>query len=463
MILFASCAVGPDYRRPNANPPGTYRGSTNVLTNSFGDLPWWEVFHDETLQGLIRTVLTNGYDLRLAVSRVEQARAILMQNRAAFFPQISYVGLLGRGKNAIGGTLFPNGGNTVTDVETAGNVSWEIDVWGRIRRLNESARAQYLATVEARHDVMTSVISEVAQAYFQLLALDRELEIARYTTNSFGESLRIFSQRLQGGVASKLETSSAEAALASAAATVPDLERLIAIQENFISVLIGRDPGPIPREHTLLQELLPPEIPAGLPSALLERRPDIREAEQLYRSANAQIGVAVANFFPQISLTGAYGKVSPTLSAFTAGAATAWSAAASVTGPIFQGGRLVGQYRQAVALREQYWLSYEQTVLTALQEVSNALIANSAYAEERLQQARSVAAYEVAVQVATQRYLVGQSSYYEVLQEQQLLFPAENTLVQIQLNQLQTIVQLYRALGGGWRVDQSNPATTKNP
>jgi multidrug efflux system outer membrane protein len=458
-----SCAVGPNYQRPKVNLPPDFRGSTQSTTNSFGDLPWWEVFHDETLQGLIRTVLTNGYDIRLAVSRVEQANAILAQNRASFFPQFNYVGLLGRGKNAIGGTLFPNGGNTISDVEMAGNASWEIDVWGRIRRLNESARAQYLATVEARHDVMVSVISEVAQAYFQLLALDRELEIARYTTNSFGESLRIFSARLQGGVASKLETSSAEAALASAAATVPELERQIAIQENFLSTLIGREPGPIPRSHTLLQELLPPEIPAGLPSALLERRPDIREAAQLYRSANAQIGLAVAQFFPQFNLTAAFGRISPALSTFTAGTASAWSVAGGFTGPIFEGGRLVGQYRQAVALRQQYWLSYQQIVLNALQEVSNTLIANSAYAAERVQQARAVAAYEVSVQVATQRYVVGQSSYYEVLQEQQLLFPAENTLVQIQLSQLLTIVQFYRALGGGWQVDQSSHATTKNP
>jgi multidrug efflux system outer membrane protein len=332
-----------------------------------------------------------------------------------------------------------------------GTASWEIDLWGRLRRLNEAAQAQYLASQEARRDVRISLISQVAQGYFQLLALDQELEIARRTTNSFAESLKIFGERMQGGVVSKLETASAEALLDSTAATVPELERQIALQENQISVLLGQNPGPIIRNHKLLMEMLPPEVPVGLPSALLERRPDIRENEQVLRSANALVGVSVADFFPQLSLTALFGQVSPQLSTLTAGGANAWNIGADLAGPIFRGGQLVSEYRQAKSVREQTMLQYQLTVLNALQEVSNALIARQKYAEERLQLTRAVDAYRVAVQVATQRYVSGLASYYEVLQEQQLLFPAENSLTETELNQLLAVVQLYRSLGGGWQ------------
>jgi len=450
LFFFTGCAVGPNYRRPAMDIPTDFRGSSQSATNSLADLPWWEIFKDETLHELIRTALTNNYDLRIAITRVEQSRAVLIENRALFFPELNYQGVLGRGKNSAGGAAVANGGNTSDTILLAGNASWEIDLWGRIRRLNESGRAQLLASEDARRDVMIMVISEVATAYFQLLALDRGLEIARRTTNSFGESLRIFSERFQGGIVSKLETSAAEAALASAAATVPDLERQMILVENRINILLGQNPGPIPRKEGLLQQEKP-EIPPGLPSSLLERRPDIREAEQNLRSANAQIGVAVANFFPQLSLTALLGQVSPELSAFTAGSANAWNVAANLAGPIFQGGRLYGQFRQARAARDEAALRYQYSVLNALQEVSNALIARQKYAEAVVQQARAVQAYQVAVEVATDRYLAGRAGYFEVLQEQQQLFPAENTLVMTQLNQLLAFVQLYRALGGGWQ------------
>lgn len=456
--MLAGCAVGPNYKRPAVYAPTDYRGAESHGTNSLADLPWWEMFKDDNLQDLIRTALTNNYDIRLAVTRVEQAQAILMQNRAAFFPQVNYAGEIGRGRNSVAGNPTFDTGVTSSFFLADANASWELDLWGRIRRLNESARAQLLSSREAQRDVMITVISQVAQAYFQLLAFDRQIEIAKSTTNSYGESLKIFGQQLAHGVASRLETSSAEAALASAAATIPDLERQIMVEENAINVLLGRNPGPVPRSHTLLQQTLPPEVPAGLPSALLERRPDIREAEQQLRSANAQIGVAVANFFPQLSLTGLLGRVSPELSVFTSGAANAWSAAANLTGPIFQGGQLVGQYRQAKAVREQTLLQYRYTIINAFAEISNALIAREKYALEQVQLARAVEAYQTAVQIVNQRYVVGQSSYYEVLQEQLLLFPAENSLVQTQLNQLLTLVQLYQALGGGWQPDQ--PAAT---
>ncbi len=451
LLLLNGCAVGPNYKRPPLDVPANFRGAPPApATNSLADLAWWELFRDPELQDLIRAALTNNYDLRVAVARVEQARAIVVQNRAAFFPQLNYQGEASRGKNSLGTNPFFNNGATVDVFALAGNVAWEVDLWGRIRRLNEAARAQYLASQDARRAVMITVISDVAQAYFQLLALDQQLIIARQSTNSFGESLRIFSQRLVGGVVSKLETSAAEASLAAAAATVPAFKRQIAFQENLLNVLIGRNPGPVPRHRVLLQETLPPEIPAGLPSALLARRPDILQAEQLLRSANAQVGVTVADFFPRLSLTGLFGQVSPELATFTAGGANAWNIAATATGPLFQGGRLYGRYRQAQALRTEAALSYQATLLYALQEVANDLIAIQTLEQQRVEQARAVQAYQVAVQVSLERYIAGKASYYEVLQEQQQLFPAENNLVQVQAGQLLAVVQLYRALGGGW-------------
>ena len=450
---LSACSVGPNYHRPPLDVPAEFRNAPpSVDTNSLGELPWWDVFKDPLLQDLLRTALTNKYDLRVAVARVEQARAILIENRALFFPQIGYSGEAARGRNAAGGTLLYNQGTTTSTFAAAANASWEIDLWGRIRRLNEAARAQYLASREARHDVTVSIISQVAQAYFRLLAIDEQLAIARSSTNAFGESYRIFSQRLEQGVVSKLETSAALAALASAAATVPEYERQIVIQENLINVLVGRNPGPVARHRTLLAENLALSIQPGLPSSLVERRPDIREAEANLRAANADVGVAVANFFPQLSLTGLFGQVSPELSAFTSGGATAWSAAANLAGPLFQGGRLIGQYRQARAVREEVRWRYQQTVLNAFEEVANALISLQKYGEERVQQIRAVDAYQVAVQVSMERYIAGRASYYEVLQEQQQLYPAENSRVQIELNQCLAFIQLYAALGGGYVV-----------
>ena len=318
--------------------------------------------------------------------------------------------------------------------------------------MNESARAQYLATEEAQHNVRISIISQTAQAYFQLLALDAQLSIAKEATNAFGESLKIFSEVTRHGVSSRLETSAAEAARATAAAQIPDLQRRIGLQEDQINVLLGRYIGPVPRNDASLEKPSIPEVPVGLPSALLERRPDIREAEQELRSANAQVGVAVANYFPNLSLTGLFGRVSPELTAFTGGGATAWSAAANLAGPIFQGGRLNAQLRQARALREQYWLQYEAAVLNGFREVSDALISRQRLAEERVEQDTAVGAYHEAVEVVLERYRIGQSSYYDMLQEQQQLYPAEDALVQTGLDELLNTVLNDQALGSGWDV-----------
>jgi len=455
LSTLVGCAVGPNYKRPPVNAPETFRGETAIVTNSFANLPWWQVFDDPTLQNLIRAALTNNFDLRIAVTRVEQARATAAQARAGFFPQINYTANAARGKNVAGGNT-PSPTGTIGDVFTADvNASWEIDLWGRIRRLNESARAQFLASQEARRGVTISLIAQVAQNYFQLLALDEQLEIARQSTNSFGQSLKIFNQRLQGGVASILETSSAEALMDAAAATIPELEQQISLQENQLSILLGQNPGAILRGATSLERQAPPEIPAGLPSALLERRPDLREAEQQLRSANAEVGVAKADFFPKLNLTGLFGEVSPELSAFTSGGDVAWGIAAGLTGPLFNGGQIRAQYAKARAVRDQFALQYQASVLNAFQEISDALISAEKSASARTQQGRAVEAYKIAVRISMERYRMGSADYYEVLQEQQLLFPAEKTLVQFQLNQLLAVVQLYRALGGGWEL----PAT----
>jgi len=452
-VWLTGCAVGPNYKKPDVNPPQTFRSDTTGLTNSLGDLPWWQLFQDTNLQSLIHAALTNNYDLRVAAARVEESRAMLAESRSQFYPQVTYQGALGAGRNSLNGTPYYSGAPAGKGSDWAGNVSWEIDLWGRIRRLTEASRAQYFATEEARRNVTISLIASVAQSYFQLLALDAEMAIARETTNSFEKSYNLFNDRLRGGVSSKLETSAAAALLASAAATIPDLRRQMAIQENQIRILLGNNPGPIERPPGALQEELLPEIPAGLPSALLERRPDVRQAEQLMRAANAQVGVAKADFYPNITLTGLFGSVSPGLTAFSAGTLNAWSVAGNMAGPIFEGGLLKGQLHQAQAAWDEQRFQYQSIVLNAFQEVSDALVTRQEYASERLEQSRAVSAYQEAVQVANQRYLGGQANYYELLQEQQLLFPAQNALTQTLLNQLLSTVQLYKALGGGWNVE----------
>jgi multidrug efflux system outer membrane protein len=302
LALAGACAVGPNYQRPPVDTPTAFRGGLAKSTGSIAELPWWKVFRDENLQALIRTALAGNYDLRIAVSRVEQAREFAAQARAGLFPQLNYGAVAARGKNVTALNLPSPTGQTGSVFAADFNISWEIDLWGRIRRLTEAAQAQFLATEEARRGVTISLIAEVAQGYLQLLALERELRIAEETRDAFAGSLQIFTERLEGGVASKLETASASALLDSAAAAIPNIERQIFLQENLLSVLLGRSPGPISRDGSKFDQQLVTEIPAGLPSALLERRPDIRQAEQQLRSANAQIGVAEADCLPQLTL-----------------------------------------------------------------------------------------------------------------------------------------------------------------
>jgi outer membrane protein, multidrug efflux system len=454
LVLSGGCAVGPNYKKPALTTPATFRFTTGTSTNSFADLPWWQVFKDPTLHDLIYAALTNNYDLKQAVARVEQARNQATAARAPFFPQIGYGGNVGRGKNALFNSAAPLGGATESSASLTLGAAWEIDIWGRIRRLSEAARAQYLATEEARRGVTISLVSEVATTYFQLLQLDQELEIQREATNSFGESYRIFDQRRINGVASKLETDRAAAAQANAAALIPQLELNIALTENQLNVLLGRNPGPIGRTNTLAWVQLQPEIPAGLPGDLLRRRPDILAREQSLIAANANIGASFANFFPQIGLTTFFGKVSPELSAFSSGSANAWNVGATLAGPLFQGGQLRAQYQGAKARFDEAKAAYEQSVLTGFQEVSNALIARQQFTEQSGFNAQAVEALKSSVDLAMQRYQTGKSSYFEVLQAQQELYPTQRAQVQTQANALIAVVQLYRALGGGWTPDK---------
>lgn len=456
-LALAGCAVGPNYKRPPVDSPASFRSDNSPTNASFADLAWWQVYQDDTLQALVREAFTNNYDLRAAVARVEQSRALAMQARAQFVPSVNYDGAVSQGKNDLFGGIFPNNGATTGSAVAALNAFWEVDIWGRIRRLNEAARAQLLASEDTRRAVRLTLVSDVASEYFQLQELDQELEIASRTTNSFAESLKIFSERQAGGTASALETSRAQAALADAQAATPLILEEIAITENDLSILLGRHPGAIPRRNGGSDGIFPPQVPAGLPSSLLERRPDVHASEDLLRAANAQIGESVAEFFPTIGLTALLGRVSPQLSAATLGSANAWGVAAEASGPIFEGGRLVAQYHQAKAARDEARVRYQQIVLTALRDVSDALVQRERLAEIRLHQAEEVTALEQAVKVSSERYLAGKASYYEVLEAQQQLFPAQLNLARTERDQLLAVVALYKALGGGWK-DEIKPA-----
>lgn len=453
LLSLTGCAVGPNYKRPSINVPDLYRGVEGATQQaSLADLSWWEVFKDEQLRKLVQTALTNNYDVRIAVTHIEQSRQLALQARAQYFPFLNYDVTSSDGKNEFGGAIAPNGGREQGTFVGFASVAWEGDLWGRIRRENEAARAQYLATEQARRGVMLSLVSDVAQSYFQLLDLDLQLEIAKQATDSFSQTLQLFTQRLEGGVASKLDTSRAAAAEATAAASIPEIQRQIAITENEINILLGNNPAPVSHSAKLLDQTVPPEIPVGLPSALLERRPDILAAEEQMRFANAQIGVATANYFPRIGLTALFGRASSPLDLLSSGQSTVWSIAANVTGPIYQGGSLKAQKRQSVAFWEQTKLQYAQTVQLAFQDVSNALISRLKFEAIRTEQERAVEAYQESVKVSLQRYVAGKASYYEVLEAQQQLFPAEDALAVTELDRRTVIVQLYKALGGGWNL-----------
>ncbi len=449
--LLAGCAIGPDYKRPPVTEPPTFRGQATAEAASLADLPWWEVFQDTILKNLITEALGSNYDVKIAAARVQEARAQVGVARSEYFPAIDYN--VGAQRTRFSGALLGlSGAGPSTNNLYYGflSASWEIDIWGRIRRSNEAARASLFATEDARRGIWLTLVSDLGQAYFELLALDVRLDIARNSTDAYQGTYRVFQDRLQGGVASKLETSRAEGALGQAQATIPQLESDIVAKENQISILLGRNPGPVPRGVPMYEQAVVPTVPAGLPSALLERRPDLRQAEQKLVGANANIGVAKAAFFPQLSLTALFGRASPEVSALTGGTATIWAVAGMLSGPIFEGGKNLSNYRVSKARWEQAKLQYEQAVLTALREVSDALTQLGKLSDAESGQERAVKALEQAVAYAMDRYRDGFASYFEVLEAQQQLYPAQYTLAQIRRDRLLAYVQLYKALGGGW-------------
>ena len=460
-LLLTGCNLGPKYNRPTVQPPANYYTEEQAKQNSIADQAWWELFKDPVLQDLIREALKNNYDLQLAVAQVEQQRALLGVTRSQYYPQVGYDGSI-TGQQTF---IIPNH----TYYSYSFSAFWEIDLFGRIRKMTEAQRAVYFSSEEARRDVRLLIMSEVAAGYFQLRAFDAQLEISRRTVKSFQDTLDIFQHRLEGGYASGLETSRAQAALSNVAATIPDLERQIVAQENALDLLLGRNPGPIARGAALADQYEPPEVPSGLPATLLERRPDLREAEQNLIAANANVGVAKANFFPTLSLSGLFGGVSPQLSQLT-GAGKAWSLGADLTGPIFTGGRLKNQYHASLAVRDQAKISFEKAVTQAFGEVSTSLSAHEQLAKAYHEQVVSVDAYREAVRLSTSRYDNGLASYLEVIDAQIQMYPAETATVNYDLGRKLALVDLYRALGGGWNLTDVQwsssggaPGTTQTP
>jgi len=372
VTVLAGCAIGPDYKRPSVTEPTTFRGQVTTEAESLADAPWWDVFGDPILKDLIREALQNNYNASIAAARVREARAAFVATRSDLYPSLDYDASVSRSKIGPAGGPAPN---AATLYSATMAMSWEVDIWGRIRRATEASRATLVATEEARRGVWLSLVSDLAQAYFELLALDVQLQIARDSRDAYQYTFDLFQDRLTLGVASRLETSRAEGALGAAEAAIPQLESDIVAKENQISILLGRPPGPIVRGTPMFEQPVVPMVPAGLPSALLERRPDLRQAEEQLVSANARIGVAKAEFFPKLSLTALFGTASPEVSALTGGSATIWAVAGGVSGPLLNAGRTLGNYRASIAQWEQVRIQYEQAVLTALREVSDALTA----------------------------------------------------------------------------------------
>jgi multidrug efflux system outer membrane protein len=448
--LLAACAVGPDYRRPEVDTPPVTRGQPAPTDpESVADLPWWEVFRDPALQALITEAVAESHDLRAAAARVEEARNEIIVARADMLPQAGYEGRAFREKAAIAAS--PRNGTFNLFLATF-NLAWEIDVWGRVRRATEAARADWLAAEAARRGVLLTLVSDVAQAYFELLELDRELEITQATRITFQDTLDLFQRRYVGGIGTLLEVSRAQAALSQARAGIPELERQIVAKENQISILLGRPPGDVARGALLGEDMITPDVPVGLPSQLLTRRPDVVEAEQALVAANADVGVAVASFFPRLGLTALYGGQSSDLENVVKSAGNVWAIGGSLSGPLFQGGRLLGNYRARSAAWDAAVEGYQQTTLQAFAEVSDALVSRQKLDFVHAERVETVKALQTSVQLSLQRYNDGIANYFEVLEAEQQLFPAELDLARTQRDLLVAVVTLYRVLGGGWDV-----------
>ena len=450
--LIDGCMVGPNYHKPVVQTPTAYRDlrenpQAQELAASYADLPWWQVFQDPQLQELIRTALKQNYDLQLATERINAGRAQLAITRSNQLPQV-------QGNSNFSGGKEQNFQTKFNFLSLAADAAFQLDFFGRLRRATEAARAQLLATEEAQHTVMLTLVSDVASDYFALLQLDLELQITRDTVKTQEGSVKLTSFRLNNGVATKLDVLQAQQVLDTANAQIPDLERQIGQEEDAINILLGNYPAGVLRGRPLEEQALPPEVPPGLPSSLLERRPDIRQAEQILIAANAEIGVAKAEFFPQISLTGSGGGGFGRSSAFSSLMSSqvgVWSYGAQVSQPIFTGGALRGNLHLAESQHQQALLAYKQSIQRAFGDVSDALIVYQKFHEVRVRQEQLVADLEESVRLSIMRYQGGTTTYLEVLDGQRSLFAAELTLAQARGNEYQSLVQLYRALGGGWQ------------
>jgi outer membrane protein, multidrug efflux system len=450
--LLEGCMVGPNYHRPAIQTPPVYRDLSEnpqlqAQTASYADLPWWQVFQDPKLQELIRVALKQNYDLQLATERIVAARAELAITRSSLFPQVQGNGIFSGGKENLEQSRY----NFLT---LTADAAFQLDFFGRLRRATEASRAQMLATEDARQTVILTLVSDVADDYFTLLELDLELQITHETVKTQTDSVKLTTLRLDHGVATKLDVLQAQQVLDTANASIPDLERQIAQEEDAISILLGNYPQGVTRGLPLVEQPLPPQVPPGLPSSIIERRPDIREAEQNLVAANAEIGVAKAAFFPQISLTGSGGGSFGRSTAFSNLMTTQlgiWSYGAQVSQPIFTGGALRGNLRLAESEHQQALIAYRQTIQRAFGDVSDALIGYQKLHQVRVRLEDNVADLQESVRLSNMRYKGGTTTYLEVLDGQRSLFSAELTLAEARGNECQSLVQLYRALGGGWQ------------
>jgi outer membrane protein, multidrug efflux system len=458
VMVLAGCAVGPNYQRPTVKTPENFRAPDPLpppQATSLADLKWWEVFKDDKLQDLVRAALVANYDLRDAVARVEAARASLGVTRSNQFPQLGASGEIQFNRLSRGGqtplpAAFLPSQNRNFGEATLNLLSFEVDIWGRLRRATEQARANLLSADENRKAVVVTLVSDVATAYLHLRELDYELEISRETLSTRRDSLGLTIQRQTGGVATLLDLREAEQLVDTAEQVIPTLQQQIEQTENQITLLLGRSPDGIVRGQDFMMQEMPPEVPAGLPSALLERRPDILAAEQNLIAANANIGVAKAEYFPQISLSGFLGGQSTQLSTLFNGPHSAWSFVPQVSQPIFTAGRLKSNVKLAEAERQEALIQYEKTIQTAFTDVSNALIAHQRVRESRVKQEALVTTLQDRKRLAYLRYRGGVDTQLTALDADRDLFQAQLNLAEIRLNELLSVVQLYKALGGGW-------------
>lgn len=454
-LTAAGCRLGSPYARPVVSTPATFRGADAAVdpaAGSLADLEWSALFDDPALTELVSTALRQNFDVRIAAERVQQARAAYRITRSDRYPEISAsAGGVTSGASREGAAAIPAGADRdVTYGEAGVSLSWELDVWGRLRRLTEAARAQYLGSEDARRAVATILVGDVMETYLSLRALDLELEIARRTSEVATEGLRLTRARQERGIGNNLDVRQAEQLLYIARGQVASAERAIAQRENALSLLLGRHPGEIARGRSIEALHVPPAVPAGLPSTLLERRPDIREAEQQLIAANARIGAAKAEYFPRISLTGLLGVQSRSLSGLLTGGAGLWSAGLGAAAPVFNAGRTGANVRYAEAVQRELVVSYQRAIYAALREVADALVGRRKTADQRVEQQRLVEALEATVRLSRQRYEGGIDNYLQVLDAQRNLFQGELELARLRQQELTSIVQLYRALGGGW-------------